>query len=96
MSEQIDDVAADDGPTFFEADWVRVVEVVGDDGVPTLLLEHSDMMTPWKMLGLLQAALEFQKTMTTNLFYGATYEEMLVGGDDDEDWDPDDPPFTAP
>lgn len=70
----------------FEGDWVRIVEYIDDNGDASLHVSNSDMLTPWKMLGMLQASTEFQATMTTNIFYGHSFEDMVCEEpEEDED-----------
>jgi hypothetical protein len=68
----------------FAWDWIRVVEVIESDGSQRLHVEHSDDMAPWKLLGMLQAAADWHRTLTTNVMFGGEYAlEMFEDEDDD-------------
>ena len=69
----------------FEGDWVRIVEYIDANGDASLHVSNSELLTPWKMLGMLQASTEFQSTMTTNIFYGHSFEDMACADDEGED-----------
>lgn len=85
----------------FEANWVRVSELIGPDGTPVLVVTDSGTLTPWAVSGLLLAAADFQRTLVTNIFYGQTYEDMVStecmdGTCDCEDEDPNDEIWGTP
>jgi hypothetical protein len=54
----------------FMWDWVRIFEVVQEDNTKTLEIEHSPDCDAWKLQGMLQAAADYYRTMTTNIFFG--------------------------
>lgn len=66
-----------------ESDWVRVSELIDSDGDPTLQVTHSETLTPWKLVGMLQAAADYHRELVKNIFFSSPFE-------DDEDYDLDD------
>ncbi len=58
-------------PFAFEWDWVRVYEEIQSDGTPSLGIQHTADISPWKLQGMLQAAADYYRTMTTNVFFGS-------------------------
>jgi len=54
-----------------ESDWIHISESVDGEGQLSLVITHSDTITPWKIMGMMQAGADFHRTMTTNIFFGA-------------------------
>ena len=70
-----------------EADWIHLGEIMDGEGQLSLAITHSEGITPWKILGMLQAAGDFHRTMTTNIFFGSP--TGFVGEWVDEDFEDD-------
>lgn len=71
----------------FEWDWVRVYELILPDNTKTIGIDHSPDVDPWKMQGMLQAAADYYRAMTTNLFFE---NDSYLGECDCEECNPDD------
>lgn len=52
-----------------ETEWVRISERMGSDGDMTIHIENSPDLSYWKLLGMLQSASDFHRTMMTNVFF---------------------------
>lgn len=66
-----------------ETEWVRISECMDAEGDMAIRIHHSEGMVPWKMLGMLQAAADFHRTMMTNEFFAYSCEYCEEGGDDE-------------
>lgn len=81
----VDAAPPDDHPEYIEVDYVHIAEVVDSNGQLVILVNNSESLTPWKMLGMLEAARQYQATVNVNLFYG------FDPTDDNNPDDPDEP-----
>lgn len=58
LNSQFDEIVKEAFPENLVTNYLTVVEVISDDGEPTLSILMSDHMTPWLAGGMLQSAMD--------------------------------------
>jgi hypothetical protein len=72
-----------DVPEVFESAWVRVTEAIDENGSPTLEITHDEFCTPWQIMGMLQAAADYHRELTKNVFFCGSWEDIDFDGGDE-------------